>query len=137
MPVLPCNPSAGQERNAHVTPRGFKDASTAEEVVLRYWRRFPAALIGMPVGTATGLVVVDLDHRQERISQNLRFGRSYGTAWADDVFRNTKGNVLESDDPSGGADGFLTLPELARLGFVLPLSPLHILTPGGGTHVFL
>lgn len=55
-PVFPCGP-----RKWPLTARGFHDASTDPEQVCAWWSRWPNALIGMPTGAASGLVVLDLD----------------------------------------------------------------------------
>ncbi|MDA8287362.1 MAG: bifunctional DNA primase/polymerase [Actinomycetota bacterium] len=43
--------------------QGYKDATTDTRKVLEWWRRYPTANIGMPTGTASGLLVVDIDPR--------------------------------------------------------------------------
>lgn len=57
IPVFPCVPGGKQP----LTSNGFHDASTSRASVERWWRRTPEANIGLPTGTATGVVVVDVD----------------------------------------------------------------------------
>lgn len=57
VPVFPCAPGGKQP----ITRRGFHDATTDPAQVQAWWSRFPAANIGMPTGTASGVVVVDVD----------------------------------------------------------------------------
>lgn len=57
VPVFPCAPGG----KAPVTRRGFLDATTDPGRVAAWWRRMPEANIGIPTGTASGLVVVDVD----------------------------------------------------------------------------
>ncbi len=57
IPVFPCVPGGKQP----LTPNGFHDASWSPAIVERWWRRTPEANIGLPTGTATGVVVVDVD----------------------------------------------------------------------------
>ena len=45
------------------TQHGFKDATTDEEQIRRWWRRWPQANIGIPTGTASGWIVIDIDPR--------------------------------------------------------------------------
>lgn len=45
------------------TARGFKDATTDEEAIRSWWRRWPDAGIGIPTGEASGLLVIDSDPR--------------------------------------------------------------------------
>lgn len=56
LPVFPC----GKDKKPR-TRRGFKDATTDEGQVRRWWTRFPDALIGVPTGSASGLLVIDVD----------------------------------------------------------------------------
>src|SRR3546814_2184338 len=56
-PVFPCDPDSKQP----VTRQGFKDASADPEVIRRLWQRRPEAMVGLPTGPATGLLVIDLD----------------------------------------------------------------------------
>lgn len=56
IPVFPCR--------ADKKPRvsgGFKAASTDEATIRGWWARFPDALIGVPTGSASGFVVIDVD----------------------------------------------------------------------------
>ena len=73
-PVFPCHtPTSGgcscaspkcENVGKHPrTPRGFKDAGTAEEQIKAYWQRVPDANIGIPTGAVSGLVVLDIDSR--------------------------------------------------------------------------
>ncbi len=55
--VFPCDPATKAPR----TDRGFKDASTDQSQLRRWWTAWPDSAIGMPSGTVTGLFVVDLD----------------------------------------------------------------------------
>jgi Bifunctional DNA primase/polymerase, N-terminal len=64
-PVFPCrNKEPG--RKHPLTSRGFYDASTDSSVVTRWWTQWPEALIGMPTGPASGLVVLDVDVKDPR-----------------------------------------------------------------------
>ncbi|MGP5707533.1 bifunctional DNA primase/polymerase [Brachybacterium alimentarium] len=57
VPVFPCAPGGKNPLTEH----GFHDATTSLGQVESWWRRFPAANIGMPTGAASGVVVVDVD----------------------------------------------------------------------------
>src|SRR5690349_9768527 len=61
IPVFPCRP----ENKRPLTEHGFKDATTSSEQVERWWSQHPNAMIGMPTGAASGIVVVDLDVRAD------------------------------------------------------------------------
>lgn len=57
MPVLPCQPADKRP----YTDNGFRDATTDPEVVKHWWKRWPKALVGVPTGRISRLVVVDID----------------------------------------------------------------------------
>jgi hypothetical protein len=41
--------------------RGHKDATTDWDIIERWWLKYPKALIGMPTGLASQIIVLDLD----------------------------------------------------------------------------
>lgn len=57
VPVFPC--AAYGKRPA--TEHGFHDATTNLDQVEAWWRQSPGANLGVPTGTASGAVVVDVD----------------------------------------------------------------------------
>lgn len=56
-PVFPCNPGT----KAPLTPHGFRDASTDSARIRQWWTRWPGAMLGLPTGAVSGVVVIDLD----------------------------------------------------------------------------
>ncbi|MDA8348208.1 MAG: bifunctional DNA primase/polymerase, partial [Pseudomonadota bacterium] len=56
LPVFPCRPD-----KRPYTEHGFKDATTNLDMIEEWWNRWPEALIGVPTGKASGLVVLDVD----------------------------------------------------------------------------
>jgi hypothetical protein len=56
MPVFPCKPD-----KRPFTANGFKDASTAPQTIRTMWTAHHGAMIGLPTGKASELVVVDVD----------------------------------------------------------------------------
>jgi hypothetical protein len=74
-PVFPCRVA----NKRPLVPRGFHEASTDPEAIRRWWTRWPTALIGMPTGASSGMVVVDLDvkngHDGIAAFEALRAGR--------------------------------------------------------------
>lgn len=71
-PVFPCHTPTYDGCSCHRvacsspgkhprTPNGLRDASTDTRVVADWWRRWPAANIGVVTGRPSGLVVVDVD----------------------------------------------------------------------------
>lgn len=60
IPVFPCR----QDKTPH-TRRGFLDASTSRAQIRKWWAQWPDALVGMPTGQTSGIVVLDSDVRPE------------------------------------------------------------------------
>ena len=56
LPVFPCGAN-----KAPLTPHGFKDATIDKPKIRQWWKQWPNALIGMPTGRTSGLVVLDVD----------------------------------------------------------------------------
>src|SRR5215216_5041864 len=69
-PVFPCSP----EDKRPLTKHGFKDATTNPGRVSAFWRKHPAALIGMPSGERSGIFVMDVDRLEalEELGPELR-----------------------------------------------------------------
>lgn len=57
VPVFPCEPGGKRP----LTRRGFLDATSDPGQVAEWWSRTPDANIGLPTGTISGVVVVDVD----------------------------------------------------------------------------
>ncbi|WP_313540011.1 bifunctional DNA primase/polymerase [Leifsonia aquatica] len=57
--VFPCAPGG----KAPLTRQGFHDATTDPRRIRSWWRWMPAANIGVPTGTASGIEVVDVDKK--------------------------------------------------------------------------
>jgi putative DNA primase/helicase len=64
-PVFPCSvfppDKFGKRRKEPLTRHGFKDASQDAAIIAKWWREWPDAYIGVPTGSASGLLVVDID----------------------------------------------------------------------------
>ena len=81
IPVFPCVPGGKQP----LTPNGFHDATSVARVVHGWWQRTPDANIGLPTGTPTGVLVVDVDvHSGASGFAAFERARSegFGDAWA-------------------------------------------------------
>jgi putative DNA primase/helicase len=64
LPVFPCSekPNAtGKGIKSPYTRYGYQDASTDEQQIRNWWHANPNALIGVPTGQASGILVVDID----------------------------------------------------------------------------
>jgi len=70
-PVFPCRRDAAEivvggkrkliKPKSPLTPHGFEDASRDPDRIRAWWREHPEALVGVPTGTATNLIVIDYD----------------------------------------------------------------------------
>lgn len=78
IPVFPC-----RHDKRPYTSRGFKDSSCNLEQVSQFWERWPDALIGVPTGRASKLLVVDVDPNgtvwYSQNVQRLNCGRLHAT----------------------------------------------------------
>jgi hypothetical protein len=59
VPVFPCVPGGKRPLVEH----GFHEATTEARQVASWWRRWPAANVGVPTGQESGLEVVDVDQK--------------------------------------------------------------------------
>jgi hypothetical protein len=71
LPVFPCRrnesqfikdgrPVVAKAKSPHI-PEGFLKASQDESQIRAWWKRWPDALVGVPMGQITGLVAIDYD----------------------------------------------------------------------------
>ena len=91
VPVVPCVP--GEKRP--LTRHGFHEASVDLAQVEAWWRRWPAANIGVPTGAPSGVDVVDVDRKPDGNGFDA-FGRARRAGLVD-------GWVAVVRTPSGGA----------------------------------
>lgn len=59
LPVFPLQPQG----KAPLIKQGLYAATTDEQHIIRWWRRFPQANIGIPTGQPSGRIVLDVDPR--------------------------------------------------------------------------
>src|SRR5262245_54241414 len=60
-PIFPCNPLD----KTPMTPHGFKDATRDKRKVALWWKQWPNAMIGVPMGEVSGVFCVDLDRKKQ------------------------------------------------------------------------
>lgn len=65
-----------------LSPRGFYNATTDVEQILRWWRQWPDANIGIPTGEGTGLAILDVDPRHGGIHSLEQLQRQLGQLFA-------------------------------------------------------
>lgn len=87
-----------------LTRHGLKDATTDPAQIQQWWRRWPAANIGVVTGPASGLLVVDLD------------GEDGLTTWARLEAEHDALATLEQATGSGGVHLLLRYPSDLDLG---------------------
>ena len=61
IPVFPCEPRGKRP----LTYNGFQDATTDEHRIKVWWGRWPAANVAIPTGKESGLLVLDVDPRED------------------------------------------------------------------------
>lgn len=64
-PVFPCDPAT----KAPLVARGLYSATTDEPTINRWWTHWPAAMIGLPTGSPTGVWVLDVDLKDDGPAQ--------------------------------------------------------------------
>jgi putative DNA primase/helicase len=64
-PVFPCH-WHGLRRKQPLIQHGLRAATTDEAQIRAWWARWPEALIGLPTGKPSGLVVLDIDVKDDR-----------------------------------------------------------------------
>ena len=57
LPVFPCSPITKRPLTNH----GFKDATTDQVTIAKWWEDQPDAMVGVPTGKASGFWVLDVD----------------------------------------------------------------------------
>ena len=60
LPVFPCH-ATGEAAKRPYTKHGFHDATADAAAVRAWWQKWPAALVGLRTGSASGIAVLDLD----------------------------------------------------------------------------
>ena len=69
LPVFPCKETLKEKGKVSKRPytwNGFKDASREEVQIRKWWGQHPNALVGVPTGPKTGILVVDIDQSSEK-----------------------------------------------------------------------
>src|ERR1700759_1717231 len=65
-PVFPCNPMPGRGINkAPLISGGLNSASRDPEQIRAWWKHWPNAMIGVPMGAVSGVVAIDPDAPKE------------------------------------------------------------------------
>jgi putative DNA primase/helicase len=103
-PVFPCSPA----NKRPITKHGFKDATRDAATVRGWWRKYPEALIGVPTGTPSGLVALDVDPEGrgwfEDVKARLGTYRLHGTRRGKHLLYRQNGTAIRNS-ASELADG--------------------------------
>jgi hypothetical protein len=91
-PVLPLRPGD----KTPLTANGFKDASTDETQIKRWWTKTPNANIGIRVGSESNLLVLDIDNKNGRNGNESLKG----------ILDKTDRSVLNTRTETTPSDGF-------------------------------
>jgi putative DNA primase/helicase len=69
IPVFPCK----RADKSPLVKGGFKAATTDEEQIREWWRKWPNAMIGMPTGAPSGIDVLDIDFEEAEYVNGYHF----------------------------------------------------------------
>jgi putative DNA primase/helicase len=152
-PVFPCSPKDKRP----IVPksaggRGFKDATTDEAQVRKWWAQYPDAVPGMPTGARVGVWVLDVDSKQGKIGRETlaQLCEAFGplpdtvetltaTGGSHMFFRHPRdGRVVPNaasqlgrGDETWGADGYPAVPFPRTQGGALKTPDLDVRGDGG------
>lgn len=137
LPVFPCG-----NNKTPLTKHGHKDATTDEAQVRRWWMRYPDALVGVPTGSTSRLVVIDVDPTgldfilNEKYGALLETGRQHNTRRGFHyLFRlpdgvsicNSAGKIAEGVDVRADGGYIIWWPAAGRKSFGPELEDLPVL----------
>ena len=75
VPVFTCEPGGKRP----LTHNGFWDATTDPRRIRAWWTRWPAANVGVPTGNRSGLLVLDVDARDDGFESLALLEREEGS----------------------------------------------------------
>lgn len=67
VPCFPCEPRTKRPLTRH----GFKDATSDAAQIRSWWQKYPTALVGVPTGSASGMVLIDIDGTPDSVDYIL------------------------------------------------------------------
>jgi putative DNA primase/helicase len=117
------NPNCQAKGKEPLTPHGYKDATTDEETILAYLRKYPRCNLGIATGEASGLLALDIDGPEGRKSL-LALEERYG------VLPATLTSATGRTD--GGEHRFFRYPKGSGIGCPTKVAPgIHVKGIGG------
>lgn len=109
-PVFPCR----ADTKAPLVTGGLKSASVDVAQIRAWWQRWPNAMIGLPLGGATGLFALDFDPREDmdpETGEVRRYGYVDLKAETEAMIGGELPPTAASRTPSGGFHVFYRQPE--------------------------
>jgi hypothetical protein len=100
-------PAPGKHPYASLVPNGLHNATTDADIITRWWTKAPSAHVAIRTGTASGLLVLDLDDRPE----DGRDGRSTWLRLLADHAGTQPPDTVEASTGGGGRHLFFALPD--------------------------
>ena len=77
-PVFPCRPT---NKSPYIRG-GLNAATTDQETIRRWWQRWPHAMIGVPMGSRSGVWAVDPDPPKKPANRTAaRCGQGFAERW--------------------------------------------------------
>lgn len=107
-PVFPCDPGLKKAKRP-LTRAGFRDATTDEGAIARWWAQEPRALIGLPTGRALQAFVLDFDPDGDRGVDDLR-------GELEEAIGAPLGDPPTADTPRGGVHLYFRVPPGESIG---------------------
>jgi hypothetical protein len=102
-PVFPCHWDGGPRlRKTPLTRNGFKDASRDPQAIQQWWGRWATALIGLPTGEVSGIVVLDVDVKRSEAN---------GFDSLEDLGRSILPETPTAHTESGGVHVYFRCPD--------------------------
>jgi putative DNA primase/helicase len=119
-PVFPCRPASSAEVDEKGAPRfkysspliakGLNAASADADQIRAWWRRWPDAMIGLPLGGPTGLFALDFDPRHDAETGEICTLTQLKAA-LEEQLGGALPPTIAAKTPSGGVHLFFRQPE--------------------------
>jgi hypothetical protein len=121
-PVFPCH-EEGLRRKQPRTPNGFHNASVDPQTIRAWWSAWPEALVGVPTGSASGVVVLDIDCKRPDAD---------GYESLEDLGHSILPDTPMVHTPSGGVHVYFANPERLLRNSTNEIGPGIDIRGGGG-----
>lgn len=94
----PACPSPGKHPIAPLVPRGLHQATTFAPLITSWWQQYPDANVAIRTGTCSGLLVLDIDAREEQ-------GRDGPATWRRLLAEYAEGQAPDTAEAITGSGG--------------------------------